>query len=65
MITHSLPQTGWLTADEWAAALGEQVPTFTKKIKRLGIPHKKWGNTLLIRAEDFYDALQWRGTDNE
>lgn len=65
MSSHGLPQTGWWTIEEFADALQEKEPTFQKKLQRYGIPHKRWGNTILIRAEDFYRGLEYHNGSPE
>jgi hypothetical protein len=63
MSAPGLPQTGWWTSEEWADALQEPQATFMRKLHRYDVPHKRWGNVFLIRAEDFYDAMPYRNGD--
>lgn len=49
-----LPQSGWFADQHWAKQLDEDVERFRQKVREHNIPHRKWGTTLLILAEDFY-----------
>lgn len=57
-----LPQSGWWTDEEWADALGEDIRTFRRKCAQSGVPRKKWGHLVMVRAEDFF--LHAPGDDN-
>ncbi len=57
MSMHGIPQDGWWTDEEWADCLQETIKNFRKKARKYGVPYRRWGNTWLIHARDFYNAL--------
>ena len=52
-----LPQTGWHRAEVYAAAMGMTWRTFRDNVTRQNVPHRIFGDVMLIRAEEFYAAL--------
>lgn len=51
----TLPQVGWFKDSEMAEALGMQAMRLRTLMKKHGIPHKKLGNCVFIRAELFWE----------
>lgn len=64
MSNPKLPQGGWWTEEEWAESLGEEVRTFRKKCRQHGVPRKRWGNRLIVNADDLYRHLPSEGEND-
>ena len=58
-----LPQTGWHTDIVWAAAFDEEVSTFRKKCQEHKIPRRRWGNVIVVRAEDLFSHMATEGME--
>ncbi|MBR9802807.1 hypothetical protein GYB59_14460 [bacterium] len=52
-----LPQSGWYLDTDWAAALNIEVRQFRRNLREHQIPHGKFGNAVIVKAEDFYASL--------
>ena len=55
--TPPLPQTGWVLDTAFAASLGVSQETLRDWIHEYRLPARQVGRTILIRAEEFYQAL--------
>lgn len=55
--TLPLPQTGWHRAEVYAAAMEMTWRAFRDNVTKNHIPHRMFGDTMLVLAEEFYAAL--------
>lgn len=56
-----LPQKGWFLDVEWANVLAIEVRTFRDNCRKMQIPFKTFGATMIVRAEDFYSHAPGSG----
>lgn len=54
---NSLPQTGWVTDEEFAAAFHMEKKSFRRLLRARGMPHALIGQTGLIDVDRFYKHI--------
>jgi hypothetical protein len=52
-----LPQVGWCTSDEVAAALQLEEPSFRRLVRAHKLPHKRLGRAMILWVPDLYEAF--------